>query len=187
MRTFIAVVPEKQIIKKLDDVQKQLRLEMAGHRKDTSWPRPEQAHITLAFLGDVPEEKLESVCGTVENAVRGLRSFMINVQGTGFFGKNAHTFFATVTEGAGELGKLRWKVSEPLAKKEFFAPSKKFEPHITLLRLKSAKPGRLVKNINYSMSRQPFGKTRVQSVCVFTSELTKTGPEYTCIAEYFLD
>ena len=186
MRTFVAVVPEPNVINRLEDVQRELKMELAGYRKDVSWVLPGQSHITLAFLGDVPEDKLESVCGTVEYAVRNVRPFDITIEGTGIFGKNAHTLWAAVTDGFDEISELRQTVSEPLAKKEFFTPSKRFEPHITMARFKTTKPSRIVKHINYSMNRYKFGRTRVDTVCVFTTELTKLGPEYTCIAEYYL-
>ncbi|OXU15140.1 RNA 2',3'-cyclic phosphodiesterase [Sedimentisphaera salicampi] len=185
MRTFVAVVPYPEVLDKIDRVQKRIAPELGNFRRDIKWVKPEDAHITLAFLGEVADNNLQSVCDIVRNSVTGRADFTMSLRGTGTFGKNAHTFWAGVTKGAEELKALREAVCRPLAEKGFFSPSKRFEPHITLARIKSPRPARIIKSIDRSLKKQSFGSCPVESVCVFTSELTKKGPEYTLAAQYF--
>ncbi|AQQ08264.1 2'-5' RNA ligase [Sedimentisphaera cyanobacteriorum] len=185
MRTFVAVVPYPEVLDKIDKVQKRIAPELEHFRSDIKWVRPQDAHITLAFLGEVDDNHLQSVCDIVRTSVTGRTDFTISVQGTGTFGKNAHTFWAGLTQGAEQMKALREAVCTPLAEKGFFSPSKRFEPHITLARIKSPRPGRIIKSIDRSLKKQSFGSCPVESVCVFTSELTKKGPKYTVAAQYF--
>ena len=57
MRTFIAIEIPEEI--------KQQMAEIQGRLKDTgidaSWPRPEGIHLTLKFLGEIPESQVPDI------------------------------------------------------------------------------------------------------------------------------
>ena len=57
MRVFIAIDVPNDIRKALGDVQRALR-PLTGTAR---WVAPESIHITLRFLGEVPEKRLEDI------------------------------------------------------------------------------------------------------------------------------
>ena len=81
MRTFIAV-----------NLSEAVRNDLAAHL-DTfrplaggvSWVPPGNAHITMKFLGDVPESDLDAVADGVIEAVNGHQPFEVQVGGFGAF------------------------------------------------------------------------------------------------------
>src|SRR5213082_56367 len=79
MRLFIAIELPSKIRKELKDMQNELR-SLASTAK---WVAPESIHITLKFLGEVPEKRLEEI----DESLGGLswKPFTISVHGAGFF------------------------------------------------------------------------------------------------------
>ena len=62
MRLFIAVNPGSEIKDKIMKLQEQLRSQSARG----SFSRPENFHITLAFLGETPEGRAGVICNLME-------------------------------------------------------------------------------------------------------------------------
>ena len=79
MRVFIAVDLPNEIRKQFKELQRELR----PLTNSTRWVAPESIHITLKFLGEVPEKRMEQVDG----ALGGLtwKPFTVSVHGVGFF------------------------------------------------------------------------------------------------------
>ena len=82
MRVFIAVDLPKEIRKTLADVQHELR----PMSNSVRWVSPESIHITLKFIGEMPEKRLEDI----DAALTGFtwKPFTITVRGVGFFPGN---------------------------------------------------------------------------------------------------
>ena len=57
------------------------------------WVARENMHLTVKFLGDVPQEQVASVCGAVEDAVRELDPFEAELRGAGAFIAAMGVFF----------------------------------------------------------------------------------------------
>ena len=54
------------------------------------WARPEQIHLTLNFLGDIPEGIIPQLCPAVATAVAGLPAFPLGTAEYGAFPDSAH-------------------------------------------------------------------------------------------------
>src|SRR5713226_1496242 len=82
MRVFIAVDLPDELRKELATLQRELE-----PLTDTArWVAPESIHITLKFLGEVPEKRVEDIDG----ALTGLtwKPFTVTVRTVGFFPGN---------------------------------------------------------------------------------------------------
>ena len=79
MRLFIAVNFSDEVKRRILDVQARLRAQSIKG----NFTRPENLHLTLAFLGETPEGKLSAVSGIIE----GVKSspFEISFKRTGCF------------------------------------------------------------------------------------------------------
>ncbi len=77
LRVFIAV--------ELNDVirrrAKEIIAKLQNDATPVKWTEPENMHITLQFLGQIPLQEALQVCAEVEKAVRNLPPFQIVVRG----------------------------------------------------------------------------------------------------------
>jgi 2'-5' RNA ligase len=99
------------------------------------WVHHEDFHITLAFLGFAPSEKLSVAENNLEEAIRGIGSFHLKINRLGFFGKqdSPRIFFAD-SEESNELQLVRQKVYTACVEAGFKLETRPFRPHITLAR-----------------------------------------------------
>ena len=63
MRCFVAVVPPVLVVDHLADF-----LEPRRAAAPFRWTAPEQVHLTLAFVGDLPERRLDDLVERLERA-----------------------------------------------------------------------------------------------------------------------
>ncbi len=133
-RLFFALWPDPDLCSRLVEVTRDARRELgkAGARVvDTA-----NVHITLAFLGNVPDEQykiLASSAGRVEAS-----SFDLSLDRWGFF-RRAHVFYLTAAVVPGELERLvgrLWDVAESCGLKP---DSRPYQPHLTLARKVTAR------------------------------------------------
>jgi 2'-5' RNA ligase len=179
IRTFIAVdlspgvrAKAAQLIRKLsffdDDVQ-------------INWVEPQNMHITLKFLGDVPDYDVPQAIRQVQAAAEGFGEFTIRCGGAGAFPSidKPRTVWLGLTEGADELEELKDRLDDSLAKMRFPRENRRFAPHVTLGRIRRGGPAlaELTKRLRDNEDA-PGGESAVDELVVYSSELTKQGPVY---------
>jgi RNA 2',3'-cyclic 3'-phosphodiesterase len=99
------------------------------------WVHYQDLHITLAFLGNAPTEKLVAADYHVREEIQGLRAFELQINKLGIFGKeDSPRIFWADTKESNELGQLRKKVFTACEQAGFKLESRPFRPHITLAR-----------------------------------------------------
>ena len=115
MRTFIAVELPENIKNKIGELQAPLKRTNAF----VSWVKPENIHITLKFLGEVPEEKINEVFSATEKALVGTRKFTMSLKGMGAFPDLRRPRVIWVGAGSGEkeLSSLAERIEEEMMKK----------------------------------------------------------------------
>ncbi|MEC1521626.1 RNA 2',3'-cyclic phosphodiesterase [Neobacillus niacini] len=99
------------------------------------WVHHEDLHITLAFLGDAPSEKLTSAMENVQAALSGTKGFILKINRLGIFGKqdSPRIFWADTNESK-ELQVVRKKVFSACLEAGFQLETRPFKPHLTLAR-----------------------------------------------------
>ena len=177
-RTFLAVdlLPgqRRKACRIIEDLQQ---------RSDQfKWSREENLHITLNFLGPVPEVELNQVCDAAAQAVQGIPAFDIQVEGLGAFPilERPRVVWAGVTEGRSQLQELQQHLEAGLEPLGFPPDRRQYRPHLTLGRIKRAgKANSAV--IDYVRQHETIelGASCVDSVIVFSSFLDRSGPVYT--------
>src|SRR3989304_2268918 len=176
MRTFVAIELPPELTSQIDQLQTVLRKTGA----DVSWVKSQNVHITLKFLGEVKEEKIEDVYQATELSVKGLRNFQVNLQGLGGFPnlKRPRVIWIGVEKGKEVLAELYPKVEEQFFKIGFAKENRDFTPHLTIGRVKSPKHlEKLASEINKTtFETEDF---EVKEVVVMKSTLFPTGAVYT--------
>ena len=159
MRLFIAIKLSEEMISSLTDYENEMRA--AGVKGN--FTRPENIHITLAFIGEYgdPDNVLDVMEETEFNP------FTISMDKVGDFGE---LFWAGISDSP-ELANYVKRLRKGLADADIPFDRKKFSPHITLVR----KP--VYKNWHYD--RAPKGSMMVDRISLMKSERGKNGMIYT--------
>lgn len=99
------------------------------------WVHYMDLHITLAFLGSAPPDKLAEATINVKAALSGEQAITLNINKLGFFGSvDSPRVFWADTEESHELKTIRQKVFFACEKAGFKLETRPFRPHITLAR-----------------------------------------------------
>jgi 2'-5' RNA ligase len=187
MRVFIAIDIDEQIKKALGQLQEELRARAGLKKGDVRWVRPEIMHLTLKFLGEVGDDRITDVCNIVKTVVSTHKCFDLNVQSVGSFGGSAaRIVWVGTVEGSRQARLLQEDIERNLHKAGWPRETREFSSHLTLGRVKKTRAGTKLKQIIENYGACQFGVTQVDSVRVYQSELTPTGPVYTVLGSYKL-
>lgn len=181
VRAFIAIemTPWLDV---LAQMQEELRCGPGG--RAGRWVRPEAIHLTLKFLGDVPEERLANVYAAVDRACQGVGPLRICPSSLGCFPNagNPRVVWVGVREETGQLSALQAAVEKELAALGFEREERPFRPHLTLARIQrgaSRAEARELGQATLTCSVPDEESIQVDEVCVIKSELTPGGAVYT--------
>ena len=163
MRMFIAIQPSPGFRAALEGLQE--RLQEAGITG--KYREPDGLHLTLAFIGEWPEDVTELL-----PAVQ--KPFSITLSHLGIF-PEANVLWAGI-EPCEELDRLAKQVRHSLAGAGVPFDRKNFNPHITLAR-KPFVPEKTV----LSEIKVPKVSMIVDDVCLYRSDRGKNGMVYTVI------
>lgn len=180
MRLFIAIECPDDVRDRLAKVQEELP--GLGRVKAVEY---ENLHMTLKFLGEVQEDKVQAVREALETVKSG--PFTADIGGLGVFPSpgNARVIWAGLTKGDIEMRRLQKKVDETLGPVGF-PPDKRFHPHYTLARTKEKLPGDKVKELLEKHRGTLFGSFVVGSFILMKSTLTPKGPIYETVSAHNL-
>jgi 2'-5' RNA ligase len=177
LRTFIAVEAPGEIIAQASKLVG--RLQTAG--AEVKWVEPEHMHFTLKFLGGVRDRDLGELCLALARATRDLRPFEIDVRGAGAFPDAARprTLWLGVGDGSAEFAALFESLEDRLADLGFRQEGRRFQPHLTLGRVRNSSPGgRELASVLREQAEFEAGPMYVDEVVLFSSELGRDGPRY---------
>lgn len=143
---------------------------------------PDQLHVTLKFLGDVPLEQTAAIAGAVAEAVRDAPAFTAELRGLGTF---PHLDRPTVVwvgyADPHPMTQIAERIEAALDPLGFPREARPYHPHVTVARVKSRPPGTL-RTLIEQHAATPFGATEVEAVELYQSELAQDGPRYTVLA-----
>ena len=148
------------------------------------WVTPEHIHLTLAFLGETPEERLAEINMAMDAVAEARAVFSCEVKGLGWFGspQSPRVVWAGMHEDPA-LVVLQSAVAEALRQLGFVPEDRAFHPHLTLGRVKSSRDGAVLAPILSGREDVVFGEMRVDRILVMRSQLRPQGPEYSVLHE----
>jgi 2'-5' RNA ligase len=153
--------------------------------------RPEHLHVTLAFLGALPDSRLEDVAGAVRSAAAGTGPFDVALDALGRFPRDGapRIVWLAVGTGASELITLAERLRQGLAARELPFDAKPFRAHVTLGRVRedADRPSERAIASAVDGARLDPLRFRAERVVVFESVLSPKGPRYTSRAAVPLD
>lgn len=168
-------------------VQFRVKLERLGQNlakvvPQARWVHPEDFHVTLAFLGDVPHADLRDVCRAVAEVTSVTPAFDLKLSGAGAFPDpvKPRVLWAGVDGDLDALSSLRAVIVEAVAKVGYPPDDDRFHPHVTLGRLKSGRDSPSIDLTNQVAHLRTWtaGPWTADSVIVYGSHPAKEGPSY---------
>jgi 2'-5' RNA ligase len=131
VRAFVAVVPPPASLDLLVRTVSALRDDLPA-----SWVPPERLHVTLAFLGEVPD--VEPYAGALAEAVRGTAPFGLRVRGGGAFPRPARprVLWAGVDGDVDALARLARLARRTARAHRIEVERAPYVPHVTVARVR---------------------------------------------------
>ena len=181
MRTFIAIEIPEEIKKEMAGLQQRLK----SSAVEASWPRPEGIHLTLKFLGEVPEAKVSDIQAALKSAAADTGPLRLEVEGVGTFPnpKNARVAWIGLSGDIEKLTTLQTLVEDSMARLGMEREDRPFTPHLTLGRIKYIRSKEGWLNALDSIKDIKLPGFDVTAVSLMKSELKRTGAVYTEIAK----
>jgi len=171
VRVFIAVEPSAEIRNEISAAGQNLR--GAGR---LSFVSPNLMHITLKFLGEVPESQIQKIAASLDDI--SAAPYTLHASGISTFGRPPRVIKAEVHDG-GATASLAADVESRMEKLGFKREEKPFSPHITIARVKEYSPALQPKIA--TIKERDFGTCDIAAVLLKKSVLTPSGPIYTTI------
>lgn len=180
VRAFIAIEIPAEIRAQLGETSR----ELAKLPVEAGWVKPGNIHLTLKFLGEVPESSRSQIAKAMQEAATGIPPFRLDLGGLGAFPntRRPRVLWAGLAGQAETAQQLQNRLEERLAAAGFPREEKSFKPHLTLARIKNiADPRRLAEGL--IACRLPPASFPVERIVLFESVLHPTGARYTELAE----
>lgn len=146
------------------------------------WVEPENLHLTLRFLGDVPTTAIDALIDAMTRAAQ-TPSLDLELRGVSAFPnlRRPETIWIRVANGAERFASLAERVSAELSPLGFAKESRPFKAHLTIGRAKRA-PTRSFSDALLAEQDAPIGLLRVAAIHLVKSALTRFGPIYETLA-----
>jgi 2'-5' RNA ligase len=187
MRCFIAIDIDDNIRAEVDNLQQLLQNKADIKKSDAKWVRPEAMHLTLKFLGEVKDQKVAELCDIVKGVVARHKSFELDMEQLGYFGgTRPKVLWVGTGEGGDDLRRLAKEIEQQLALAGWPEDTRDFSGHLTLCRIRNPRAGIELVKISEQYKDLKLGTISADSVSVYQSQLTPTGPIYTLLGNYKL-
>ena len=143
----------------------------------------ENIHLTLKFLGNISQAKLEQVKSAL-GRVR-FHPFTIEIKGAGAFPNTnrINVIWVGIGEGWTEVQKIYEQTEKLFFELGFPRENRNFTPHITIARVKSAKNRHEMAEFLGRLSEKNFGSCKIDSIRLKQSVLSRSGPTYSTLLE----
>ena len=184
MRTFIAI----DIPAKCRELIRERMCAWRSYKADIRWVDPDNLHITMKFLGDVPKDRLEPVLSVCKALAGAGRRFSLFISDTGVFpcAANPRVLWVGIKGDTDALSSLQRAIDSALEQKGLARQeARPFLPHLTTGRVRSRRG--IAEFIGgYLKDGIESASFIIDEIVVYRSELTGNGPLYHPLASYGL-
>jgi len=149
---------------------------------DLRWVKPDNNHLTMVFMGNVPEEKIQSIVETAKIVCAGFDPFDVSPGGLGFFGNRRHprVLWMGLNGDIHRMGRFRDALQKGLKPFGIKTERRPFKPHMTLGRFKKgARPWPHLDDMISEYADLEGRTCSLGKLVLFKSDLTPGGAIYT--------
>jgi len=176
IRTFIGIELDEDLGRELNHEISYLKT----HAPKIRWVGSDAMHLTLKFLGDIPEKDLPDIFAAVDDAAAELDAVTAEVCGIAAFPnlKYPRVVAADIGAGRDELSRMVTVIDDVFAEIGYPPEKRGFKPHITLGRVKQPQDADGLQDVLEDAANTSFGLLDIGEIVVFMSDLRRTGPVY---------
>jgi 2'-5' RNA ligase len=180
VRLFVGVELDERVKEAAAQIADSLRLDL-GQRLDARWVPPANLHITLWFLGEVEQSRVEATVQAIDAPFHE-PAFDLEISGLGAFPPSGspRVLWLGVTSGGTPLARLHAELNQRLEPIGFVPERRAYSAHLTIARVKEMSRGvsyREVREILRSRTANA-GRCRAGAVTVFRSRVSSKGAAY---------
>jgi len=181
IRAFIAVEIDKTNKQRLSKLISDLK----KSNTDIKWVGENQMHLTLKFLGNIEQDRVQVISGALKSIADNFKGFNIRLSKIGAFPnlRRPRVIWLDIDKGAEELKSLSNKIEIELEKIGFKKEKREFKAHLTLGRVRSLKVIENLEKIINETDFQPPNEIKIDKLILFQSTLTPKGAIYTPLSE----
>ncbi|HEY3768039.1 MAG TPA: RNA 2',3'-cyclic phosphodiesterase [Candidatus Angelobacter sp.] len=185
MRIFIALDIPAEIRTALTEYMERAR----ALAPDARWARVEGLHVTLKFIGEVSDARVQEI----KTALASIQAmpFSVRFDGVGFFpNANAARVFWAGVDGGKELPQLASSIDAALEKIGIAREDKPYHPHLTLVRSSEHRLHELqalVSNPPIQFGSTIFGSMTAREFFLYQSQPQKGGSRYVKLERFELE
>ena len=187
LRTFIAIPLPNEVIAQLDRMQR--RLQRTCPDRCIRWVNPRTIHLTLFFIGEMPETRIAQINQVLSEIAGPYPSFTFTVGNLGTFPnpQRPNVIWVGVGDSDHKLANLHKAVNEGMARVDFTPETRKFTPHLTIGRVnrRTSREDRATIGVEVTRaSVELLGTVEVTEMVFYRSILKNTGAEHTPLTRF---
>jgi len=181
IRTFLAVDIGPEVRENLRQLQERLQ----RSRADVRWVRPEGIHLTLRFLGNIPESDIPKLEPVMAAAAAGQAPVELTVAGWGMFPsqKRPRVLWVGLPEAREKLIQVAEALERGLIEAGFGPEDRPWKPHLTLGRFKSLRGLEQLLKALEKEGEKVYDRFQADRLTLFQSRLQRSGAVYTALRE----
>ena len=180
MRLFVGVELDDVVRDAAAGIAESLRRDL-GQRVDARWVPAANLHITLWFLGEVEESRIDPIIRAVDRRFAE-PAFDVEVSGLGAFPPSGppRVFWLGVSAGAASLTRLHTELTARLEPLGFQSERRAYSAHLTIARVKDISRAVSHRDLRAMLHARPAdaGRCRIHSLTVFRSRVSSKGTTY---------
>src|SRR5262249_18195789 len=182
MRVFVAADVPDAVRDALAAEQKRIGAAVGSSRSSLRWVKPDHAHLTLVFIGNVDDARVPELAATIATDVD-IAPFNVVFDGFGVFPPRGapRVLWVGVGAGARELIDLQRVVADRVAARGLPIEVRAFHPHLTLARWRESRPADRTRALA-APARGPIARAQIDGATLYQSRLSPAGPTYVALA-----
>jgi len=191
MRLFIGIELPDSLKSSAAAAAARVRERVAGAAPSAQvrWVEPGNLHISIWFLGEVREPRVEALVAALK-APLDVRPFTLRVGGAGAFPPSGppRAIWLGIVAGREGLVAIHDRLRSRLMPLGFEPESREYSPHLTIARVKEVRPpDRTAMRRALREGQDEVGGCEVVSATLLASRLTPSGSQYAVLLPILLD
>lgn len=175
IRAFIAIdIEDNDIVQKIIDIQREI-IQTGAKLKLVE---PQNFHFTLKFLGNISSVIVDEIYEAMKRIE--FTPLELEIYGVGCFPSlnRINNIWIGTRKGGEEVSRIQNDLEAQIRKLKFKPEKRKYTPHATIARVKSAYNKDKLAKIISNYSSLEIGSMTVDSIQLKSSKLTPKGPIY---------
>jgi 2'-5' RNA ligase len=182
-RVFCAVELPPQVRARAAEHAARLRERSTEVR--ASWPRTDNLHLTLKFLGEIAQARVGALSNAASRAAKSIQPFDLTLEGAGAFPPRGspRVLWLGINDSSGGLVRLQSQLEDECEAEGFAREERPFHPHLTLARIRAPQGARELARLHRETGFVAI-EFPVTELVVMRSELGPGGSRYTEVSRH---